>query len=418
MYVLIKGRVAPPVAFTLLPLIAAAALGFNAGEIAAFIESGMSSMLDTAVLFVFAIGFFTLMSDIGLFDPMVNFMIRKTGKSITTILIAVMLTTFVAHLDGSGATTFLIVVPAFLPLCKKAGIRPHALLASMCGMYGVMNLLPWGGPTIRAASVINVPVNEVYVTLIPGLICLSVVAVGIVLVVSRIEQKNGASVANLAQSAQELTQESQANTSKGRHIFNLILTFALLVCLFAGSPLPLYSIFMIAFCIGLIVNFPNVKDQNKKIKEYGSQAVSLTVTLFAVGIFMGVIKDSNMINEMASAIIMILPEFITPHLHWFIAMLAVPMLMILGTNAFYYAMLPIVIGVVEPYGIPAEMVATTFLLTATLGTPLSPSVATNYVGLGLTDLTIGEHIKYSLRILWPASIVNLILCTLIGVIKF
>ena len=86
-----------------------------------------------------------------------------------------MLTTFVAHLDGSGATTFLIVVPAFLPLCKKAEIRPQALLASMCGMYGVMNLLPWGGPTIRAASVIGVPVNELYTRLIPGLACLAVV---------------------------------------------------------------------------------------------------------------------------------------------------------------------------------------------------------------------------------------------------
>ena len=151
----------------------------------------------------------------------------------------------------------------------------------------------------------------------------------------------------------------------------------MLVFLFASTPLPRYAIFMLAFCIGLVVNFPNVKDQNKKIKEYGSQAVSLTVTLFAV-----------------------------------------PMLMILGTNAFYYAMLPIAIGVVEPYGVPAEMVAMTFLLTATLGTPLSPSVATNYVGLGLTDLSIGEHIKYSLRICWPASVVGLILCTLTGVIQF
>lgn len=200
-------------------------------------------------------------------------------------------------------------------------------------------LLPWGGPTLRAASVIDVPANELYVKLISGLFCLA-------------------------------------------------------------------------------VNFPNVKDQNKKIKEYCSQAVSLTVTLFAVGIFMGVIKESNIINEMANALIMILPEFVPPHLHWFIALLAVPTLMILGTNAFYYAMLPIVIGVVEPYGIPAEMLAMAFLLTATLGTPPSPSVATNYVGLGLTDLSIGEHIKYSLRILWPVSIVNLVLCTLTGVIKF
>lgn len=418
MFVLIKGKAAAPIAFILLPLAAAIVLGFGAGEIAEFIGNGMKSMVDTAILFVFAISYFTLMSDMGLFDPLVDFMIRKTGKSVTTILMAVMLTTFAAHLDGSGATTFLIVVPAFLPLCQKAGIRPQSLLASMCGMYGVMNLLPWGGPTIRAAGVINMPVNQLYTKLIPGLICLALVAVGIVLAVARIEQKNGASAKHLAQYAEDLSQKSRTTVSRTRQGFNLILTVGLLVCLFTNTPLPLYAIFMLAFAIALPVNFPGVKDQNKKIKEYGSQAVSLTVTLFAVGIFMGVIKGSDMITEMANAIILILPEFVTPHLHWFIALFAVPMLMILGTNAFYYAMLPIVIGVVEPYGIPAEMVAVTFLLTATLGTPLSPSVATNYVGLGLTDLSIGEHIKYSLRILWPASIACLLLCTAIGVIRF
>lgn len=54
---------------------------------------------------------------------------------------------------------------------------------------------------------------------------------------------------------------------------------------------------------------------------------------------MGVIKGSDMITEMANAIIVILPEFVTPHLRRFIALFAVPLLMILGTNAFYYAML-------------------------------------------------------------------------------
>jgi len=418
MAILIQGKIAPAVAFTILPVITAVILGFGIDEISEFIENGMSSMLDTAVLFVFAISYFTLMSEKGLFDPVVNFLIRHTGKNVTTVLLAVMLTTFVAHLDGSGATTFLIVVPAFLPICKKIGVRPQALLASMCGMYGIMNLLPWGGPTLRAASVIDMPANELYVHIIPGLFCMALVAVGIVVVVARIEAKNGATNEALKAAVAESTAKKENHNRNWKSYFNLVLTLALMVFLFAGTSVPLYAIFMFAYVIALVINFPNVKDQNKKIKEYGANAVSLTVTLFAVGIFMGVIKKSGMIDEMANALITLLPSALTPHLHWVIALFAVPLLMILGTNAFYYALLPIVIGVVEPYGIGAEMVASTFLLTATLGTPISPSVATNYVGLGLTDLSIGEHIKYSLRILWPASIVVLILCTLVGIIKF
>lgn len=418
MCILVSGKAAPPVVFTVLPVVVSLILGFSLKELTEFIETGMASMLDTAVLFVFAISYFTLMSEMGLFDPMVDFLMKQTGKSITTILLAVMVTTFVAHLDGSGATTFLIVVPAFLPLCKKAGIRPQALLASMCGMYGVMNLVPWGGPTLRAATVIQVPANELYASLLPGLICLVIVSTGIVVVVARIEQKHGADISKLAPMETDSGKSQEQAGHKKNQLFNLLLTIGLLAVLFADTPLPLYVVFMIAYVAALVVNFPNVKDQNKKIKEYGSQAVSLTVTLFSVGIFMGVLKESGMINAMANAIIAMLPEAITPHLHWFVALLAVPVLMILGTNAFYYALLPIVIGVVEPYGISPETVAVTFLLTATLGTPLSPSVATNYVGLGLTDLSIGEHIRYSLRILWPASIATLVLCTLVGVIPF
>lgn len=116
MVVLIKSWVSPPVAFIGLPLIAAVIAGFGAEEIGGFIGSGMKSMLSTAVLFVFSISYFTLMDEIGLFDPVINFLTKKAGKNPMMIVAAIILTTFVAHLDGSGATTFLIVVPAFLPI--------------------------------------------------------------------------------------------------------------------------------------------------------------------------------------------------------------------------------------------------------------------------------------------------------------
>ena len=418
MFVLIKEKMAPPLAFILLPIIAAALAGFGVTEISEFIKTGMKTMMSTAILFIFSISYFTLMSDAGLFDPIIDFLIKRTGKSITTVLIAVLLTTFVAHLDGSGATTFLIVVPAFLPICKKMKIRPQALLAAMCGGYGVMNLVPWGGPTMRAASVANIEVGDLYSFMIPGVICLALIAFGIALIVSKIEKKHGAGTAAEVLSEEKEEQNENKQGKKGIYVFNLILTLAMLVLLFMDTPLPLYSIFMIAFAIALIVNYPNAKQQNKKIKEYGTNAMVMTVTLFSVGVFMGVIKDSGMVEAMANTIVAVLPSAIAPHMHWFMCLFSVPLLMVLGTDAFYYALLPIIIGVVEPFGVTPETVAAAFLLTATLGTPVSPSVAAVYVGLGLSDVSIGEHIKYSLRLVWPASIVVLVLATVIGVIKF
>ena len=80
MVVLIKGWVSPPVAFITLPLVAAAAAGFGVKDISGFIKAGMSSMLNTAVLFIFSISYFTLMDEIGLFDPIINFLTKKGGK--------------------------------------------------------------------------------------------------------------------------------------------------------------------------------------------------------------------------------------------------------------------------------------------------------------------------------------------------
>lgn len=418
MYVLIKEKMAPPLAFILLPLIAAMTAGFNLEEISGFISTGMKTMLSTAILFIFSISYFTMMSDAGLFDPIINFLIKKAGKSTVTIFIAILLTTFVAHLDGSGATTFLIVVPAFLPFCKKMGIRPQALLAAMCGGYGVMNLVPWGGPTMRAASVSGMDVGELYNFILPGVACLVLLAFIIAIVVAFIEKKNGASMQTTKTSVDFQEKQETGGKKKGIYYFNLLLTMIMLVFLFCDIGLPLYSIFMVAFAIGLMVNFPKAKEQNKKIKEYGTNAMVMTMTLFSVGIFMGVIKDSGMVEAMATAIVTILPASIAPHMHWFMALFSVPLLMILGTDAFYYALLPIIMGVVEPFGVSPQSVAAAFLLTATFGTPISPSVAATYVGLGLADVSIGEHIKYSLRLLWPGSIVVLILATLIGVIPF
>lgn len=418
MFVLIKEKMAPPLAFILLPIIAAVLAGFGVADISEFIKTGMKTMMNTAILFIFSISYFTLMSDAGLFDPIINFLIKRTGKSITTVLVAVLLTTFVAHLDGSGATTFLIVVPAFLPICKKVGIRPQALLAAMCGGYGVMNLVPWGGPTMRAASVANVEVGDLYSFMIPGVVCLVLLAFATVMVVSRIEKKNGAGSAVVIAAEEAAEKAEKKQVKKGIYFFNMILTLVMLVLLFMDTPLPLYSIFMIAFAIALIVNYPNAKQQNKKIKEYGTNAMVMTVTLFAVGVFMGVIKDSGMVEAMANAIVAVLPSAIAPHMHWFMCLFSVPLLMVLGTDAFYYALLPIIIGVVEPFGVTPETVAAAFLLTATLGTPVSPSVAAVYVGLGLADVSIGEHIKYSLRLVWPVSIAVLVMATVIGVIQF
>ena len=417
MIVLIKGWVSPPVAFIGLPIIAALCAGFGFADIGGFIGNGMKSMLSTAVLFVFSISYFTLMDEIGLFNPIIDRLTKKAGSKPFMVVIAIILTTFVAHLDGSGATTFLIVVPAFLPILKRLGFRKEALLAIMCGPYAVMNIVPWGGPTMRAATVAGVETGDLYAFIIPGVVVLVILAFVNGFLVLLNEKRHGLTPELVSGEAKGAGEKKNV-TDNWRYWFNLALTVVMLVFLFLDTPMPLYSIFMIAYAIALVVNFPDVKLQNKKIKSLGTNAMVMTVTLFSVGIFMGVISGSGMVEAMANTIVGILPSALAPHMHWILALFSVPLMMILGTDAFYYAMLPIIIGVVAPFGVSAEAVAATFLLTATFGTPVSPSVAAVYVGLGLADVSIGDHIKYSLKFVWPMSILTLIAATLLGVVPF
>ena len=416
MFVLIKGYTAPPIAFIFLPLIAALVAGFGVEDIGGFIKAGMSSMLSTAVLFVFSISYFTLMDEIGLFDPVINFLTKKAGNKRWMVLLSALLVTFVAHLDGSGATTFLIVVPAFLPIFKRMGFRREGLLALMCGPYAAMNILPWGGPTMRAATVAGIETGDMYSFIIPGVVVIVILAFVNGVVINFLEVRHGLHPETVEELQAEEVEKTQ--TYGWKFYFNLALTLIMLVFLFLDTPLPLYSIFMIAYGIALVVNFPKAKEQNKKIKSLGINAMVMTVTLFSVGIFMGVISESGMVEAMATTIVNLLPAAVAPHMHWILALFSVPLMMILGTDAFYYAMVPIIIGVVAPFGVSPEAVAATFLLTATFGTPISPSVAAVYVGLGLADLTIGDHLKYSLKLVWPMSIICLILSTLLGVIPF
>lgn len=240
------------------------------------------------------------------------------------------------------------------------------MLAIICGPYAVMNIVPWGGPTMRAATVAEVETGDLYSFIMPGVIVLAILAFVNGFLVNLNEVRHGLK----PESAEEIAADEAASESSARtwkYWFNLALTLVMLVFLFLDTPLPLYSIFMIAYAIALLVNFPQTKTQNKKIKELGQNAMVMTVTLFSVGIFMGVISG---------------------------------------------------IGVVAPFGVSAQAVAATFLLTATFGTPVSPSVAAVYVGLGLADVTIGDHIKYSLKFVWPMSILTLIASTLLGVIPF
>ncbi|KCY51671.1 citrate transporter family protein [Acinetobacter baumannii 24812_8] len=65
-----------------------------------------------------------------------------------------------------GSTTYMICVAAMLPLYQRLGMNTLIMTALMLLCSGVMNLTPWGGPTARAASALQVDPSHIFVPMI------------------------------------------------------------------------------------------------------------------------------------------------------------------------------------------------------------------------------------------------------------
>ena len=157
---LLRNVTVPALAFIGVSTVTAAILvatgTFTIGEMGDFIKAGVSGVHSTAALFIFSVLFFGIMTDAGMFDRIINALMKKVGSNVVGVALMTCVIAMIGHLDGGGASTFLITIPAMLPVYKRLNMRPTTLLLICVTAMGVMNLLPWGGPTMRSATVLGI----------------------------------------------------------------------------------------------------------------------------------------------------------------------------------------------------------------------------------------------------------------------
>ena len=234
---LIKKKLLPPIAFIIFPVIAALICGFGIVEIGEFAKTGIASMVSTVSLFVFSISFFSLMSDAGIFDVVVNKLTSVAGTNVTAIMIATALIAVVGHLDGSGATTYIITTTAMLPIFKRMGLDKRALMMITSLAIGVMNLVPWGGPTMRAATVLEMNASDLWHPLIPVQVVMLVLLLVVAFLQGKIKNRNKETLAEAAQESSENTETQDSacvKTSKVKLVINYALTIGVIALLVTG----------------------------------------------------------------------------------------------------------------------------------------------------------------------------------------
>ena len=100
---LLKGKMSPIVVLTLIPTIAALVLGYHPIEITEFIKEGIGTTTSNGILFIFSVIYFGVMSDTGMFDVIVNFLVRRAGNNVIAVTVATAIIATIAHLDGTTA---------------------------------------------------------------------------------------------------------------------------------------------------------------------------------------------------------------------------------------------------------------------------------------------------------------------------
>ena len=424
---LLRNVTVPALAFVGVSTITAAILvatgAFTLDEMAGFIKEGVKGVHGTAILFIFSVLFFGVMTDAGMFDKIIGALMKKVGNNVVGVALMTCIIAIIGHLDGGGASTFLITIPAMLPVYKRLHMRRETLLLICVTAMGVMNLMPWGGPTMRAASVLEIEANDLWFQLMPMQV------VGFILAIftaifwgfqekKRIAKLGDAAVEDAGKYDDSDSEEKNNELARPKNfIFNVILTLAVIIVL-VMDIFPSYYVFMVGCALGILVNYRGKKLQNSIIKSHAASGLTMASTIMCAGVFLGVLSKSGIMEKMAIMMAGVIPVSMGKFLPIIIGVLSVPLALLFDTDSYFYGLLPVLISVGNQFGVNPAHIAIAMVVCRNCATFISPVAPATYLGIGLAGVEIKDHIKYCFGWQWGVSLICLVAGLILGVISF
>nr|WP_308194256.1 CitMHS family transporter [Microbacterium galbinum] len=455
MALIMTRRLTPMVALILVPTVFGlfAGAGLGLGEM---IIDAISDMAPTAALLMFAIMYFGIMIDVGLFDPLIRFITRLLGDDPAKIVLGTAILAGAVSLDGDGSTTFIITTSAMLPIYLKLGMNPVVLTCVAGLMNGTMNIVPWGGPTVRAATALGLQPTDVFVPMLPSLAAGLIVALLFAWFLGLGERKRlgridpdriggSAGTGSKVFRGGNATPGARATLRTGNIVtlaggrgglpaatalldredtamadtmldpnratlrpkliwVNLALTAAVMVLLVADI-FPLAYVFMVGAAVALVINFPKLKSQADEIVAHAPSIVGVVSMVLAAGVLVGVLNGTGMVDAMAGWITTAIPTALGPFLAVITGILSIPLTFFMSNDAFYYGILPVLAQSAEHFGIePVEMARASITgQPVHLQSPLVPAIL---LLVSLASVNLGDHHK---KVLWRACAVSLVM---------
>lgn len=447
-------KMSPIAALVLIPALFCVFAGQGA-HLGDYVIEGVGKLAPTAAMLMFAIVYFGVMIDVGLFDPIVRGILRFCKADPVRVVVGTAVLAAIVSLDGDGSTTFMITVSAMYPLYKRLGLSLVVMTGVAATANGVMNTLPWGGPTARAATALKLDAADIFVPMIPalamGLVFVFVLAyvlglrerrrLGLLSLPGTVTEEReereedvvmaaagaGVSTAQVTVPAADAGASGSASadvagsgsadvpgpaaeggfqgldphraTLRPRlYWFNAGLTVALLTAMIM-ELLPIPVLFLLGAALALTVNYPHMPDQKARIAAHADNVLNVAGMVFAAAVFTGVLTGTGMVKEMADWLVGVIPEGMGPHMALVTGLLSLPLTYFMSNDGFYFGVLPVLAEAGAAHGVSPLEIARASLVGQALhmSSPLVPAV---YVLVGMAKVEFGDHTRFTVK--WAA----------------
>ncbi|ROV68077.1 CitMHS family transporter [Streptomyces globisporus] len=457
-------KMSPIAALVLIPALFCVAVGQGA-QLGDYVIEGVGNLAPTAAMLMFAIVYFGVMIDVGLFDPIVRGILKFCQADPMRIVVGTAVLAAIVSLDGDGSTTFMITVSAMYPLYKRLKMSLVVMTGVAATANGVMNTLPWGGPTARAATALKLDASEIFVPMIPAL-AMGLLAVFVLAYVLGIRERKRLGMLTLDEALarepepetvpagtggtggkdrlRKGTAASAGGTGTGSgafasgtenedaddgafqgldpdrptlrpklYWFNAGLTAALLTAMIM-ELMPIPVLFLLGAALALTVNFPHMPDQRARIAAHADNVLNVSGMVFAAAVFTGVLTGTGMVEHMADWVVGAVPEAMGPHMAIVTGLLSLPLTYFMSNDGFYFGVLPVLAEAGAAHGVSPLEIARASLAGQALhmSSPLVPAV---YVLVGMAKVEFGDHTRFTVKWAVLTSLVVLAAGILFGI---
>ncbi|MFG2809234.1 CitMHS family transporter [Streptomyces sp. DT199] len=441
-------KMSPIAALVLIPALFCVFVGKGA-HLGDYVLDGVTDLAPTAAMLMFAIVYFGVMIDVGLFDPIVRGILKFCKADPMRIVVGTAVLAAIVSLDGDGSTTFMITVSAMYPLYKRLKMSLVVMTGVAAMANGVMNTLPWGGPTARAATALKLDASDIFVPMIPALL-VGLLFVFVLSYVLGVRERRRLGVLTLDDVLEEEKEtetvlvgsggsgDGKVSMRKGAaagtggtgsgtdvperagdsadddgfqgldpnretlrpklYWFNALLTVSLLTAMIM-EWLPIPVLFLIGAALALSVNFPHIPAQRARLAAHADNVLNVSGMVFAAAVFTGVLQGTGMVDQMAKWMVDVIPGSMGPHMALVTGILSLPLTYFMSNDGFYFGVLPVLAEAGAAHGVtPLEMARASLV-----GQPLhmsSPLVPAVYVLVGMAKVEFGDHTKFVVK--WAA----------------